>query len=233
MEAVNFSEDLRKHFSITSCTLTKDDHDFIAMLIALSDDTISISTTCEELESGIQIKITFPTIYGKCEIEAEVMEIKDSYIKVFDCKITSKNKNDFFIEFQNYLNNLIIQKKRKEERILCNKKNIELLRLNQTFFLTYKYRNFKAVITDISYSGIRIRANPLLLQVVNEVFNFTLQFREPEEKFFFVRCPVVRKNQIVFEDKALAEIVFKLPENIKFRKRLDSYYNEIKKGRSR
>ena len=88
------------------------------MLLSLSDDTISISTTCNDIANGIQIKITFPSDYGKCEIEAVVCEIKDSFIQVFECKIISRNKNDFFIEFQNYLNNLIIQKKRKEERIL-------------------------------------------------------------------------------------------------------------------
>lgn len=230
MDTVNFTEELRKHFGITSCNITKEDHDFIAMLLALSDDTISISTTCNDIVNGMQIKITFPSDYGKCEIEAVVSEIKDSFIQVFECKIISTNKNDFFIEFQNYLNNLIIQKKRKEERILCNKKNIELLRLNQTFFITYKYRNFKAVIKDISYSGVRILASPLLLQIVNEVFNFTIQFKEPEEKFFFVRCPVVRKSELIFEGHSLSEIVFKLPENIKFRKRLDTYFNDLKKG---
>ena len=233
MEYVNFSEDLRKYFGITSCTLTYNDNDFIAMLLGLSNENISISTTCENLNKGLVIKITFPTNSGKCEIEAEVTDIKESSIKVFDCKIISRNKNDFFIEFQNYLNNLIEQKKRKEERILCNKKNIELLRLNQTFNLIYRYRSHKAFIKDISYSGLRILCNSILFQIADELFNFTLCFNDPEEKFFFVRCPVVRKSIITFEDQALAEIVFKLPENVRFRKRLDMFFNENKKTRSR
>ena len=233
MEYVNFSQDLRKYFGITSCTVTYCNCDFMAMLLGLGSENILISTSCSNLNKEFVIKITFPSDFGKCEIEAEITDIKDSVIKVFDCKILSRNKSDFFIEFRNYLDDLIEQKKRKEERILCNKRNLELLRLNQTFNLVYRYRIHKAVIKDISYSGLKILCNSVLFQIRDETFNFTVSFNDPEEKYFFVRCPVVRKNIITFDSLALAEIVFKLPENVKYRKRLDDFFNLNKKYRTR
>ena len=94
-------------------------------------------------------------------------------------------------------------------------------------------RQIKAVVKDISYSGIKILTSPLLLQEKGELFSFTIKFENPEEKFLFLQCPVVRKNTFEFENTLFAEIVLKLPENIKYRKRLDCYFHAAKKQRSR
>ncbi|MBR3600710.1 MAG: hypothetical protein IKL49_00050 [Lachnospiraceae bacterium] len=126
------------------------------------------------------------------------------------------------------MRNLINQKKRKEERILCTEKNLEKLRMDNLILLTYKYRTFKALIKDISYSGIKVLTNPLLLQTKDELFSFSIKFNNPEEKFFFVSCNTVRKQLYTFDNYNMAEIVFKLGENIKYRKRLDLYFNERK-----
>lgn len=234
MELVQFTAELRKYFGITSCHIIVDNVDFMAMLMALNDDNIVINTVCGNLKEGMNITIFFPTLFDeKVELDAQVNEVKDENMIVVACTIRKKNKNQFFIEFQDYLNLILSQKKRKEMRILCTKKNLELLHLNTVFFLTFHMRQIKAVVKDISYSGIKILTNPLLLQEKGELFSFTLKFENPEEKFLFLECPIVRKNTFEFENTLFAEIVFKLPENIKYRKRLDCYFNAEKKQRSR
>lgn len=233
MELVTLTTEIRKYFGITSCHITKDDKDFMAMLAALSDESLTVSCSYADFEKGQVILVVFPTLFGKCEIECEIKDIKEEVFITIEGKINSTNKNDFFVEFQNYMNNIMLQKKRKEERILCNKKTLELLNLNNLIFITYKMRKYKAVIKDISYSGLRVLVNPVFLDVKDDMFNFTVFFNNPEEKFFFIKCYIVRKMCFEFEGKAAAEIVFKLSENVKYRQRLDSYFNKRNKSRVR
>ncbi|MBR6581995.1 MAG: hypothetical protein IKK80_00115, partial [Treponema sp.] len=189
---------------------------------------ILISCSFEGFKKGTEIKIVFPSLFGKCEINAIIENITFELFYILECKINSRENTEFFIEFENYVRNLINQKKRKEERILCTEKNLEKLRMDNLILLTYKYRTFKALIKDISYSGIKVLTNPLLLQTKDELFSFSIKFNNPEEKFFFVSCNTVRKQLYTFDNYNMAEIVFKLGENIKYRKRLDLYFNERK-----
>ena len=144
---------------------------------------------------------------------------------VVEAKIISTNKNDFFIEFQNLINDILYQAKRKEQRILCTKKNLALLNLINFFFFNYNGKNYKGIIKDISFSGVKILTNVELLQNNDETkFKIKISFVNPEDSFFFV-CKICRKNLFTFEGHDFAEVVFKLPNNIKFRNRLQNYFN--------
>lgn len=228
MECISLTSDLRKYFGIISCHVVINEKDIMVMLEQLSDELVVFSCTFLSLCKGMEVLIIFPSLFGRCEVNAKISSIKTDVFFVIECNIINTNKNEFFIQFQNYVINLINQKKRKEERILCNEKNLKRLRLNNIIMLTYKYRNFRAVIKDISYSGIKILTSPLFLQTKDELFSFSIRFNEPEDKFFFVNCPIVRKQTFTFENFNFAEIVFKLGENINYRKRLDSYFYERK-----
>lgn len=228
MECITLTADIRKYFGITSAHVIIGDKDIMVMMDQMSDDSIVISATFGQFEKGMEITIIFPSLFGKCEINAVIENITFELFYILECKIKGRVNNEFFIEFENHIRNLINQKKRKEERILCNEKNLEKLRLDNLIFLTYKYRTFKALIKDISYSGIKVLTNPLLLQAKDELFSFSLKFNNPEEKFVFVSSHIVRKQLFTFENYNMAEMVFKLGENIKYRKRLDLYFNERK-----
>lgn len=233
MELVTLTTEIRKYFGITSCHITKDENDFMAMILSLSDDTVVLNCSYADFNKGEIILIIFPSLFGRCEIECEIKDIKEEVFIVLEGKIKSTNKNDFFIEFRNYMNNIMLQKKRKEERILCNKKTVELLNLQNYLFITYNMKKYKAIIKDLSYSGIRVVINPVFLEVKDNFFNLSISFLAPEEKFFFIKCYIVRKMRFDFEDKTAAEIVFKLSENVKYRKRLDSYFNKRNKSHIR
>lgn len=230
MELVTLTPDIRKYFGMSSAHITFENKDIMIMMQQMNDETVIFSCSFCNLESGQKIKIEFPSLYGKCEIEAVISEIKKELFYIIECAVKSHNKNDFFTEFYNYMMDLINQKKRKEERIFCNKKNLERLHLMGTFNLIYKYRNFKAVIKDISYSGVKVLTNPVFLQAkdMEEKFSFNLKFIEPEEKYMFINSRIIRKQSFEFEGYSFAEIVLSLDENINFRKRLDSFFHEFK-----
>ena len=229
MEYITLTSEIRKYFGITSCHICFNNNDIMVMLQEMSDEGVIFACSFDGIKNNDEILIVFPSLFGKCEIKAEVISVNIQSFFIIECKILDRNKNEFFIEFENYIKNLINQKKRKEERILCNEKNLEKLRLNGILMLNYKYRSFRGVIKDVSYSGIKVLTNIAFLQSKDELFSFSLKFLNPEEKYFFVNCPVVRKQIFTFNNYDFAEIVFKLGENINYRKRLDAFFREEKK----
>ena len=146
-----------------------------------------------------------------------------------ECMITGINKNDFLINFSNFIYNILDNKKRKEERILCTKKNLERLHLINYIYLVYKNREFKGIIKDISYSGIKILISPLLLQSKDDLFTFKLNFYNPSASFLFVNTKIIRNELFTFQGYDFAQIVFKLDQNIKYIERLNEYFNEREK----
>lgn len=230
MEPNTLTSEIRERFGIKSCHMTIDENDFMIMLLKLSNENIEFSCSYENLKHGQLVLIIFPSKYGNVELEVQIDNFYNNDIMfIVEGTIKNRNKNDFFIEFNNFINNLIEQKKRKEERILCNKKNLEILNMINVFTFDYRFRQYKGVIKDISYSGIRVLTNPALLQENGELFSFKVIFKNPEESFFFVKCPIIRKQLFVFEEQKFAEIVFKIGDYIRFKERIDLYFEKINK----
>lgn len=230
MELITLTTEIREYFGLKSSHITIDNNDFIVMLKQMSDESVIFTCSNIDVKYGQIVILVFPSKYGKCEVEVEIDNFYDNDIMfVIEGKIRSHNENEFFIAFQNFMLDLINQKKRKEQRILCTKKNLEILHLINTFDLQFKYRQFRAVIKDISYSGLKILTNPLLLQENGDLFSFKIKFKDPAESYFFIKCHVIRKNLYTFEGQDFAEMVLELNDNIKFRNRIKEYFDYLER----
>lgn len=226
MELITLTTEIRQNLGIFSAHINFDNNDYMIMIKQLSDSFVVFSCPELKLNTKCKLKLFFQSNNGVVECELEVEYFYNSEVMfVVEAKIISTNKNDFFIEFQNLINDILYQAKRKEQRILCTKKNLALLNLINFFFFNYNGKNYKGIIKDISFSGVKILTNVELLQNTDETkFKIKISFVNPEESFFFV-CKICRKNLFTFEGHDFAEVVFKLPNNIKFRNRLQNYFN--------
>ena len=229
MELITLTTEIRQNLGIFSAHITFDNNDYMVILKQLSDNFVVFSCPELNLIPKCNLKLFFQSNNGVVECELEVEYFYNSEVMfVVEAKIISNNKNDFFVEFQNLINDINFQKKRKEERILCTKKNLALLNLINYFFFNYNGKNYKGIIKDISFSGVKILTNVELLKIVdNSDFKFKLTFNNPDESFYFV-TKICRKNLFTFEGHDFAEVVFKLPQNFKFRNRLQVFFDNKK-----
>lgn len=226
MEIITLTNEIKLMFGLKSAHATIEGKDYIIMIKQLSDELIVFTIPDIEVNYGQQIQIFFPSVYGKVEITITVdCFYENDLMYVIEGNIISGINCVFFEEFCKFILELINQKKRKEERILCNKKNLEKLKLINLINFDFRYRAMRGVIKDISYSGIKVLTNTVLLQDNGSLFTFKLMFKDPEQNFLFVNSHIVRKNLYTFENQSFAEVVFSLENNIKFCKRLDEYFN--------
>lgn len=236
MELLTLTSEIRQMFEIKSAYININNTDVIVMLKELSDDKVCF--TCPNLEIATKqcISLFFTSKFGKveCKVSIDCFYIDGIFFNV-EGTITANNNNDFFIAFMNLILDLFNQKKRKEQRILCTKKNLKILGLINIIFFTYKNNTYKGVVKDISFSGMKILTNPLLLEEENEKFCFKLSFVQPVEKYMFWNVKTIRKNLFSYDGYDFAEIVFQLPDNIKFRNRINDFLltNEEKIQHSR
>lgn len=226
------STELRTYFGIKSVHFTFDNKDYMVMVKKISDEQIVFVISSIDINLSDHGKIFFPSIAGDVTEEIEITDIYDepnNNIGIVASFLS--NTNDFFIILKRYFDNLILETKRKEERILCNKKNIERLKMQDFFIFQFRKKNYKAIIKDISYSGIRFLTNPEILQADNDTFTFFLKFFNPDHKFLFTNCKIIRKEEFIYLNTRFCELVLSLSENLIYKDRLNNYFNANYRGR--
>ncbi len=224
MELITLTADIRRMFGITSAIVNYQNKDYMIMLKQMSDNYIVFTMPEIEISYGEILLVKFPSNYGTVEIKISVnCFYSNGSTFVIEADFIVYNESDFFMEFEKFIRLLLEEKKRKEERILCTKRNLELLNLKNIIELEFKYKKMKAVIKDLSYSGIKLLCNEKLLEDTSLLFNFKLFFFNPNEVILFFNCPIIRKSLFVFEEQKMTELVLKLPENIKYKKRIGEF----------
>lgn len=234
MDYVTLTKEIRQHFGLTSAHITYDNNDYIIMLKKLSDNMILFSCPFIGVRYEDELKLTFNSEKGFVELNIKIECFYESNdVLVIEASFICISNNEFFIDFEAFLNNLLAQKKRKEERILCTQKNLQILNLINVFTFDFKYRQFKGIIKDVSYSALRVLCNPVLLQEKGSLFTFKLKFKNPEESYLFVNAKIIRKKPYSYENCSFAEVVFEIPQNLKFNERLDLFFNQNLHSHSR
>ncbi len=230
MDYVTLTKEVRQRFGITSAHITYKNNDYMIMMKKLSDDMVLFLSPFLDFKFNEEISLFFSSNNGVVEIKVKIDCFYDSNdVLVVEGSFICISGEVFFTDFIAFINNLIEQKKRKEERILCTQKNLMRLNLINVFMFEFKYRLFKAIIKDISYSGIKVLTNPVLLQDNGSLFNLKISFKNPNETYLFVKSKIVRKNLYIFENTNFAEIVFSIEGNIKYKKRIDKYFEDMNK----
>lgn len=225
MELITLTSEITDLFGLYSAHITIEGNDYIIQIKQLNDSRIIFTCPNIEFQYGQTMQLVFQTNQGKVKETIMIDCFYDNGIMLVVEAVLKTHEHCFFNFLREFLKHLLEQKKRKEQRILCTKHNLETLNLINTFMFEFKYRALKGVIKDISFSGINVLTSPILLQENGDLFNFKLKFINPTESFLFVKCPIIRKNLYTFENKDFAEVVFKLEENLKFRNRLDNYFS--------
>lgn len=228
MELITITYDIREHFEIKGSHITYDNKDYMAIIKQLSLDTVIICLPFIDLSYGSNFILQFNSVCGivKINIVCDVFYENEGML-ICECSILDGIEHNFFVLFKQFIEEILAQKKRKEQRILCSQKNLELLKLNNVISFDFRYRKLKGVIKDISYSGLRVLANPILLEENGELFSFRLSFTDPVENFVFINCPIRRKELFVFQGTEFASVVFKINGSIKFKERISNYLNQI------
>lgn len=226
MDYVTLTKEIRQYFGLTSAHISFNNRDYMIMLKKLSTNMILFSCPFIPVKYEDELKLYINSNEGLIELTIKIECFYESNdLLVIEASFICCSNIEFFTFFESFLKNLLDQKKRKEERILCTQKNLQLLNFKNVFYFDFKYRQFKGIVKDISYSGLRVLCNTILLQDNGSIFTFKLKFFNPEESFLFVNAKIIRKQLYSFEGHDFAEIVFEIPENIKFKARLDNYFN--------
>ena len=230
MEYVTLTTEIKMKFGITSSFVTINGNDYIVILKKITTEMCMFTCPEMDLSCNEEIKLTFLTKYGKIEENVKVdCFFKDEIMFVVEVRFNYKNKNEFFIQLENFINELTLMTKRKEDRILCTRENLKRLRLINKIQFEYNTVKYQGMIKDISFSAFRILTNPLLLNDNGSLFRFKLQFTDPEENFIFTNCCIIRKEMFEFESQKFAQIVFKIEPTINYKKRINEYFNENEK----
>lgn len=227
MDILTLTSEIKNLLGFDSAFITVDNKDLMIQIKQLNSKLIIFTCPFYDFKYGQTIKITIKTENDNFSFDCEMDNFYESeIILVCECKTKEEIKNEFFIALEKILDDFKTQTKRKEMRILCNKRNLEILHLNNILLFDFHYKSYRGVIKDISLSGLKVLTKTELLNENGELFNFKLFFSHPEEKFIFNSSYIVRKRLFSFENHDFAEIVFKLPENVRFIKRLSSFLEE-------
>ena len=231
MDCISLTFDIKEYFGVKTAHIAYEGNDYIVMLKNLSDSLVVFTCPDIPLKFGQKFKLFFPSKFDKVSLDVEIDNFYFNDIMfVVEGSILNWSNKVFLDEFIKFILELINQKKRKENRILCTQANLALLKMKNTISFDFRFRSFKGIIKDISYSAIRILTDPILLEEKGDLFSFKLYFTEPEEKFIFINCPVIRKEEYVFENTKFAQIVFAIENNIKYSNRLSVFFDDAKKN---
>ncbi len=224
---LTLSSDVRMFFGIQAAHIIINGNDIMIMLRQINDEAVIFDCPEIDIKLNEPVLIKFNSKYGPIEIDLKIMNFcSNEFMFSIEGKITGINQEEFLIALKEFLKKLIQEKKRKEERILCNQANLAKLNLINNFEITFHSRIFKCIIKDISLSGLKFFTGCELLHHKGEKFNIKLKFKNPEHTFFFTDCEILRKDEYVFNGMQLCEAVLKLEPNIKFASRINMFFNE-------
>ena len=147
MELITITYDIREHFEIKGSHITYDNKDYMAIIKQLSLDTVIICLPFIDLSYGSNFILQFNSVYGivKINIVCDVFYENEGML-ICECSRLDGIDHNFFILFKQFIEEILAQKKRKEQRILCSQKNLELLKLNNVISFDFRYRKLKGVI---------------------------------------------------------------------------------------
>lgn len=234
MDYLTLSSDVRYYFGIQAAHILLNDNDIMVMLRQINEKSIIFD--CPEIDININdcYLVKFNSNFGQIELNINITSFySNEYIFTCEAQITGINRNDFLIALNNFLLRLIEEKKRKEERILCNQKNLKKLHLINHFFIQQNNNKYNCIIKDISLSGIKVFTNIELLNCKDIKSNITLNFIEPNEKIHFENCEILRKSEYIFNDFKLCEMVFKIEPCLEYTSRINYFFQDNQKKHKR
>lgn len=228
MELVTLTTEIKEFLELRSSHIFLNNQDFIVMPKQINNECIILAIPNINVNYGTKFDLFFRSKAGDVILNLIVdifyPDDSDNMI-IVECSILNSNNSNFFNLLDELISRLIAQKKRKEERILCCKKNLEILNLHNIIYFDYNYRKVKGIIKDISYTGLRVLCDPIVLNENGNLFSFKLKFTNPDESFLFVNSPIRRKELFEYQNTKFASIVFKLNSSIKFKERIDHFLN--------
>lgn len=226
-EMITLTTDVKKDIGLTSARIRKNEHDYMVIPKKCSDekciltcpknmdinyyDTMTLSLTIDENIENIQIEIeNFSENAGfnvtECTLLSRLPEKMLDILRKWE-KINSETDL------------------RKEDRILCTEENVEEIGIIPLISIQFRECEYTAYIKDLSFSACRIITTTRIMEENGEIFTIRLKFRNPEMACIF-QSKVIRKEEYVIDGKKLAQIVFFLDENTKYKKRLSCFYEK-------